>query len=97
MKKIKRMIRYAFSSPILQIKSVQSRSDGVNTSLSEKREHIEKLHCKRNLLRKVQVLNNYQTFYWLCLSVCKCVLVRMCMSVREIGFESITFGLFQSS
>ncbi|KAH9786757.1 vacuolar protein sorting-associated protein 51-like [Citrus sinensis] len=39
-----------------KIKSVQSRSDGVNTSLSEKREHIEKLHCKRNLLRKVQFI-----------------------------------------
>lgn len=36
--------------------SVQSRSDGVNTSLFEKREHIEKLHRTRNLLRKVQVL-----------------------------------------
>lgn len=35
--------------------SVQSRSDGVNTSLFEKREHIEKLHRTRNLLRKVQV------------------------------------------
>lgn len=39
-----------------KIKSVQSRSDGVNTSLFEKREHIEKLHCKRNLLRKVQFI-----------------------------------------
>ena len=37
--------------------SVQSRSDGVNTSLFEKREHIEKLHRTYNLLRKVQVLN----------------------------------------
>lgn len=37
--------------------SVQSRSDGVNTSLFEKREHIEKLHRTRNLLRKVQVCN----------------------------------------
>lgn len=36
--------------------SVQSRSDGVNTSLFEKREHIEKLHRTRNLLRKVQVV-----------------------------------------
>ena len=36
--------------------SVQSRSDGVNTSLFEKREHIEKLHRTYNLLRKVQVL-----------------------------------------
>lgn len=35
---------------------MQSRSDGVNTSLFEKREHIEKLHRTRNLLRKVQVL-----------------------------------------
>ncbi|KAH9653469.1 vacuolar protein sorting-associated protein 51-like [Citrus sinensis] len=37
-----------------KIKTVQSRSDGVNTSLFEKREHIEKLHLTRNLLRKVQ-------------------------------------------
>ncbi|CAN7089261.1 unnamed protein product [Brassica rapa subsp. narinosa] len=37
-----------------KIMSVQSRSDGVNTSLFEKREHIEKLHRTRNLLRKVQ-------------------------------------------
>ncbi|XP_022155269.1 vacuolar protein sorting-associated protein 51 homolog [Momordica charantia] len=35
---------------------VQSRSDGVNTSLFEKREHIEKLHRTRNLLRKVQFI-----------------------------------------
>lgn len=35
--------------------SVQSRSDRVNTSLLEKREHVEKLHRTRNLLRKVQV------------------------------------------
>ena len=40
---------------LFQIMSVQSRSDGVNTSLFEKREHIEKLHRTRNLLRKVQV------------------------------------------
>ncbi|KAJ4727801.1 vacuolar protein sorting-associated protein 51-like [Melia azedarach] len=39
-----------------KIKSVQSRSDGVNTSLFEKREHIEKLHRTRNLLRKVQFI-----------------------------------------
>ncbi|GER43704.1 Vps51/Vps67 family (components of vesiculartransport) protein [Striga asiatica] len=38
-----------------KITSVQSRSDGVNTSLFEKREHIEKLHRTRNLLRKVQI------------------------------------------
>ncbi|GAB2226453.1 hypothetical protein Drorol1_Dr00022261 [Drosera rotundifolia] len=37
-----------------KILSVQSRSDGVNTSLFEKREHIERLHRTRNLLRKVQ-------------------------------------------
>ncbi|EPS72294.1 hypothetical protein M569_02464, partial [Genlisea aurea] len=37
-----------------KIVSVQSRSDGVNTSLFKKREHIEKLHRTRNLLRKVQ-------------------------------------------
>ncbi|CAI0393991.1 unnamed protein product [Linum tenue] len=40
-----------------KIMSVQSRSDGVNNSLFGKREHIEKLHRTRNLLRKVQVFN----------------------------------------
>ncbi|XVF72739.1 hypothetical protein PTKIN_Ptkin12aG0144500 [Pterospermum kingtungense] len=39
-----------------KIMSVQSRSDGVNTNLFEKREHIEKLHRTRNLLRKVQFI-----------------------------------------
>lgn len=39
-----------------KIMSVQFRSDGVNTSLFEKREHIEKLHRTRNLLRKVQFI-----------------------------------------
>lgn len=39
-----------------KIMSVQSRSDGVNTSLFEKREHIEKLHRTRNLLRKIQFI-----------------------------------------
>ncbi|TQD69888.1 hypothetical protein C1H46_044579 [Malus baccata] len=39
-----------------KIMSVQCRSVGVNTSLSEKREHIEKLHRTRNLLRKVQFI-----------------------------------------
>ncbi|KAK1560439.1 hypothetical protein Q3G72_026685 [Acer saccharum] len=39
-----------------KIKTVQSRSDGVNTSLFEKREHIEKLHRTRTLLRKVQFI-----------------------------------------
>lgn len=47
--------------------SVQSRSDGVNTLLFEKREHIEKLHRTYNLLRKVQVLNyqSYNFFFFL--------------------------------
>lgn len=40
---------------LTKITSVQSKSDSVNTSLFEKREHIEKLHRSRNLLRKVQV------------------------------------------
>lgn len=40
---------------LAKITSVQSKSDSVNTSLFEKREHIEKLHRSRNLLRKVQV------------------------------------------
>lgn len=39
-----------------QIMSVQSKSDGVNSSLFEKREHIEKMHRTRNLLRKVQFI-----------------------------------------
>ncbi|CAI0393994.1 unnamed protein product [Linum tenue] len=39
-----------------KIMSVQSRSDGVNNSLFGKREHIEKLHRTRNLLRKVQFI-----------------------------------------
>ncbi|KAL5996386.1 Vacuolar protein sorting-associated protein 51 [Asimina triloba] len=37
-----------------KIISVQSKSDGVNTSLFERRENIEKLHRTRNLLRKLQ-------------------------------------------
>ncbi|KAF9688161.1 hypothetical protein SADUNF_Sadunf02G0168300 [Salix dunnii] len=39
---------------LVEIMTVQSKSDGVNTKLFEKREHIEKLHRTRNLLRKVQ-------------------------------------------
>ncbi|GAA0169384.1 hypothetical protein LIER_23886 [Lithospermum erythrorhizon] len=39
-----------------KITSVQSRSDGVNTSLFGKREHIEKLHRSRNLLHKIQFI-----------------------------------------
>ncbi|KAJ1425657.1 Vps51/Vps67 [Sesbania bispinosa] len=42
--------------PPMQIVSVQSRSDNVNTSLFDKREHIEKLHRTCNLLRKVQFI-----------------------------------------
>ncbi|XLT11951.1 hypothetical protein HN51_057641 [Arachis hypogaea] len=41
---------------LLQIMSVQSRSDSVNTSLFDKREHIEKLHPTCNLLHKVQFI-----------------------------------------
>ncbi|EYU38432.1 hypothetical protein MIMGU_mgv1a001602mg [Erythranthe guttata] len=44
-----------------KITSVQTRSDGVNTSLFEKREHIEKLHRTRNLLRKVQFIYDLPT------------------------------------
>lgn len=44
-----------------KIMSVQSRSDGVNTSLFGKREHIEKLHRTRNLLRKVQFIYDLPT------------------------------------
>ncbi|KAL9332323.1 hypothetical protein ACSQ67_001933 [Phaseolus vulgaris] len=39
-----------------RIMSVQSRSDSVNTSLCENREHIEKMHRTCNLLRKIQVM-----------------------------------------
>ncbi|KAK7344381.1 hypothetical protein VNO77_13908 [Canavalia gladiata] len=39
-----------------KIISVQSRSDSVNTSLFDKREHIEKVHRTCNLLRKVQFI-----------------------------------------
>lgn len=44
-----------------KIMSVQSRSGVVNTSLFEKREHIEKLHRTRNLLRKVQFIYDLPT------------------------------------
>ncbi|KAI3972990.1 hypothetical protein MKX01_019648 [Papaver californicum] len=44
-----------------KILSVQSKSDVVNTSLFEKREHIEKLHRTRNLLRKVQFIYDLPT------------------------------------
>ncbi|XLT09617.1 hypothetical protein HN51_055410 [Arachis hypogaea] len=50
-----------------KIMSVQSRSDSVNTSLFEKREHIEKLHRTCNLLRKVQILKNVcQVYIYYC-------------------------------
>ncbi|KAK7356331.1 hypothetical protein VNO80_15600 [Phaseolus coccineus] len=39
-----------------KIMSVQSRSDSVNTSLFDKREHIEEVHRTCNLLRKVQFI-----------------------------------------
>ncbi|KAL8094485.1 hypothetical protein AgCh_036133 [Apium graveolens] len=51
-----------------KILSVQSRSDGVNTSLCEKREHIEKLHRTRNLLRKVQFIYDLPTRLGNCIS-----------------------------
>ncbi|KAI3917290.1 hypothetical protein MKX01_000067 [Papaver californicum] len=44
-----------------KIVSVQSKSDMVNTSLFTKREHIEKLHRTRNLLRKVQFIYDLPT------------------------------------
>ncbi|GKA68049.1 vacuolar protein sorting-associated protein 51 homolog isoform X1 [Tanacetum coccineum] len=50
-----------------KIMSVQSRSDGVNTSLFEKREHIEKLHRTRNLLRKVQFIYDLPTTLQKCI------------------------------
>ncbi|KAK9055862.1 hypothetical protein SSX86_026949 [Deinandra increscens subsp. villosa] len=50
-----------------KIMSVQSRSDGVNTVLFEKREHIEKLHRTRNLLRKVQFIYDLPTTLQKCI------------------------------
>ncbi|KAD3068706.1 hypothetical protein E3N88_36586 [Mikania micrantha] len=50
-----------------KIMSVQSRSDGVNTLLFEKREHIEKLHRTRNLLRKVQFIYDLPTTLQKCI------------------------------
>ncbi|CAI9294965.1 unnamed protein product [Lactuca saligna] len=50
-----------------KIMSVQSRSDGVNTSFFEKREHIEKLHRTRNLLRKVQFIYDLPTTLGKCI------------------------------
>nr|XP_017233838.1 PREDICTED: vacuolar protein sorting-associated protein 51 homolog [Daucus carota subsp. sativus] len=44
-----------------KILCVQSRSDGVNTSLHGKRDHIEKMHRTRNLLRKVQFIYDLPT------------------------------------
>nr|GMD48247.1 vacuolar protein sorting-associated protein 51 homolog isoform X2 [Ipomoea batatas] len=41
--------------------SVQSRSDGVNTSLFEKREHIEKLHWTRNFFVKFRVFSDSES------------------------------------
>ncbi|XP_020113910.1 vacuolar protein sorting-associated protein 51 homolog [Ananas comosus] len=46
---------------LAKITSVQSKSDTVNASLYEKREHIEKLHRTRNLLRKVQFIYDLPT------------------------------------
>ncbi|KAJ3672782.1 hypothetical protein LUZ60_006156 [Juncus effusus] len=46
---------------LAKITSVQSKSDTVNTCLFEKREHIEKLHRSRNLLRKVQFIYDLPT------------------------------------
>ncbi|VFQ80274.1 unnamed protein product [Cuscuta campestris] len=60
-----------------KIMSVQSRSDGVNNSLYEKREHIEKLHRTRNFLRKVQisffVCGQEQFIYDLPTTLAKCI------------------------
>ncbi|KAF5811040.1 putative vacuolar protein sorting-associated protein [Helianthus annuus] len=50
-----------------KIMSVQSKSDGVNTLLFEKREHIEKLHRTRNLLRKVQFIYDLPTTLQKCI------------------------------
>ncbi|KAK1420453.1 hypothetical protein QVD17_22066 [Tagetes erecta] len=50
-----------------KIMAVQSRSDGVNTLLFEKREHIEKLHRTRNLLRKVQFIYDLPTTLQKCI------------------------------
>ncbi|XP_074358537.1 vacuolar protein sorting-associated protein 51 homolog [Apium graveolens] len=44
-----------------KILCVQSKSDGVNNSLYGKRDHIEKMHRTRNLLRKVQFIYDLPT------------------------------------
>ncbi|XP_074586193.1 vacuolar protein sorting-associated protein 51 homolog [Curcuma longa] len=54
---------------LAKITSVQSKSDLVNTSLFEKREHIEKLHRTRNLLRKVQFIYDLPTRLAKCIKV----------------------------
>ncbi|KAG6512982.1 hypothetical protein ZIOFF_031126 [Zingiber officinale] len=54
---------------LVKITSVQSKSDLVNTSLFEKREHIEKLHRTRNLLRKVQLIYDLPTRLAKCIKV----------------------------
>ncbi|XLU26823.1 hypothetical protein S245_062889 [Arachis hypogaea] len=64
-----------------KIMSVQSRSDSVNTSLFDKREHIEKLHPTCNLLRKVQVLELLHvslsgfTLFFIAILMFPCILV----------------------
>jgi hypothetical protein len=65
----------------------------VNTSLFDKREHIEKLHRTCNLLRKVQVLK--QLFISLTLfTLCLCFRISNVMQVRFLlngaNNESIT-------
>eukprot|EP01018_Ginkgo_biloba_P011119 Gb_16420 [translate_table: standard] len=46
---------------LYKITSVQSKSDGVNASLFERRERIEKLNRTRSLLRKVQFIYDLPT------------------------------------
>nr|GMD66292.1 vacuolar protein sorting-associated protein 51 homolog isoform X1 [Ipomoea batatas] len=80
-----------------KIMSVQSRSDGVNTSLFEKREHIEKLHRTRNFLRKVQFI------YDLPSRLAKCIkaeayadAVKYYTGALPIFKVSYCFGILQS-
>jgi Zn-dependent membrane protease YugP len=60
--------------------SVQSRSDNVNTSLFDKREHIEKLHRTCNLLRKVQVSKQLSMSLFI---VCLCFHI---LNAMQVGF-----------
>jgi hypothetical protein len=72
----------------MQIMFVQSRSDNVNTSLSENREHIEKLNKKCNLLRKIQVSNLIKQCYVFLVTH----YILFCMFGNFVGFSLFCFS-----